>query len=143
MTEAYNQQAQELLEAATKLNSISNKLRNLEREISGFISNTSDRLATDLLRLQSGNLNLTTLTNNKKRERLSKARKLKAEVEQHAGYNESLAWVYAEGAYEIMSDTENAQSASVRATVAQKNVKNAQRVLERLRGEWEELEDGE
>ena len=138
-----NTTAQELLNAATKLNSISNKLRNLEREISGFISNTSDRLATDLLRLQDGNLNLVTLTNNKKRERLSKARKLKVEVEQHAGYNESLAWVYAEGAYEIMGDTENAQSASVRATVAQKNVKNAQRVLERLRGEWEELEDGE
>lgn len=42
-----------------------------------------------------------------------------------------------------MSGTENAQSASVRATVAQKNVKTAQGVLERLRGEWEELEDGE
>lgn len=42
-----------------------------------------------------------------------------------------------------MSGTENAQSASVRATVAQKNVKNAQDVLERLRGEWEALEDGE
>lgn len=138
-----NTAAQELLNAATELNKLTNKLNDLEREISGLISSTSDRLATDLLRLQNGNLNLVTLTNSKKRERLSKARKLKVEVEQHAGYNESLAWVYAEGAYEIMSDTENAQSASVRATVAQNNVKNAQRVLERLRGEWEELENGE
>ena len=129
--------------AATELNKLTNKLNDLEREISGLISSTSDRLATDLLRLQNGNLNLTTLNNGKKRERLSKARKLKVEVEQHAGYNESLSWVYAEGAYEIMSDTENAQNTSVRATVAQKNVKTAQDVLERLRGEWEKLEDGE
>lgn len=134
-----NTTAQELLSAATELNKLTNKFNDLEREISGLISSTSDRLVTDLLRLQNGNLNLVTLTNNKKRERLSKARKLKVEVEQHAGYNESLAWVYAEGAYEIMGDAENALS----TTVAQKNVKNAQRVLERLRGEWEELENGE
>lgn len=79
----------------------------------------------------------------KLKKMLSKARKLKVEVEQHAGYNEALAWVYAEGAYEIMGDAGNAQSTSVRATVAQKNVKTAQDVLERLRGEWEELENGE
>ena len=138
-----NTTAQELLNAATELNKLTNKLNDLEREISGLISSTSDRLATDLLRLQNGNLNLTTLNNGKKRERLSKARKLKVEVEQHAGYNESLSWVYTEGAYEIMSDTENAQNTSVRVTVAQKNVKTAQDVLERLRGEWEKLEDGE
>ena len=138
-----NTTAQELLNAGTELNKLTNKLNDLEREICGLISSTSDRLATDLIRLQNGNLNLVTLTNSKKRERLSKARKLKAEVEQHAGYNEALAWVYAEGAYEIMSDAENTHTASVRATVAQKNVKNAQSVLERLQGEWEELEDGE
>lgn len=138
-----NTTAQELLNAATELNKLTNKLNDLEREISGLISSTSDRLATDLLRLQNVNLNLVTLTNSKKRERLSKARKLKVEVEQHAGYNESLAWVYAEGAYEIMGDAGNAQSTSVRATVAQNNVKTAQDVLERLRGEWEELENGE
>lgn len=138
-----NTTAQELLNAATELNKLTNKLNDLEREISGLISSTSDRLATDLLRLQNSNLSLNTLNNGKKRERLGKARKLKVEVEQHAGYNESLAWVYAEGAYEIMSDTENDQSTSVRATVAQKNVKTAQGVLERLRGEWEKLEDCE
>ena len=143
MTEAYNQQAQELLEAATKLNSIANKLRNLEREISGFISNTSDRLATDLLRLQDGNLNMTTLSNTDKRNRLDAAYDLKARVEQRAQGSQKLAWRCGESALEHMMGEAGDTKSTTRSHHAKTHVEVAQKSLNDLLDEWEELENGE
>ena len=143
MTEAYNQQAQELLEAATKLNSISNKLRNLEREISGFISNTSDRLATDLLRLQDGNLNMTTPSNTDKRNRLDAAYDLKARVEQRAQGSQKLAWRCGESALEHMMGEAGDTKSTTRSHHAKTHVEVEQKSLNDLLDEWEELENGE
>ena len=98
---------------------------------------------TDLLRLQSGNLNLTTLNNGKKRERLGKARKLKVEVEQHTDITDpspgSMPKVHLRS-HERHGKRPERKCSRYRSP---ENVKNAQDVLERLRGEWEALEDGE
>ena len=143
MTEAHNQQAQELLEAATKLNSISNKLRNLEREISGFISNTSDRLATDLLRLQDGNLNMTTLSNADKRNRLDEAYDLKERVEQRAQGSQKLAWRCGESALEHMMGEAGDTKSTTRSKFAGTHVEVEQESLNDLLDEWEALQESD
>jgi len=135
-----NTTAQELLNAATELNKLTNKLNDLEREISGLISSTSDRLATDLLRLQDGNLNMTTLSNADKRNRLDEACDLKERVEQRAQGSQKLAWRCGESALEHMKGEAGDTKSTTRSKFAKTHVEVEQESLNDLLDEWEAIQ---